>query len=86
MAITIRSPEADRLARELATATGESITEVVTNALRERLGRRRTVDRATRRKRLAALRAMRATLAGREPADLRSDDEILGYNEYGTFD
>ncbi len=86
MAITIRSPEADQLARELAAVTGESITEAVVNALRERLRRRRGVDRATRRKRLAALRAMRARLAGREPADPRSDDEILGYNEYGTFD
>jgi antitoxin VapB len=86
MAITIRSPEADRLARELASLNGESITEAVTNALRERLTRRRAVDRVTRRKRLAALRAMRAAAAGQQPADPRSDDEILGYNEFGTFD
>jgi antitoxin VapB len=86
MAITIDSPEADRLARELAALTGESITEAVINALRERLGRRRAVDRATRRKRLAALRALRKSTSGREPADRRSDDEILGYNQYGTFD
>jgi antitoxin VapB len=86
MAITISSPEVHQLARELAAVTGESVTEAVVNALRERLGRRRAVDRATRRKRLAALRALRRTLAGREPADPRSDDEILGYNEYGTFD
>ena len=86
MAITIRSSEADRLAHELAAVTGESITEAVTNALRERLERHRAVDEVTRQRRLAALQAMRAAVAGREVADRRSDDEILGYNEYGTFD
>jgi antitoxin VapB len=86
MAITIRSPEADRLARELAAVTGESVADAVTNALRERLERQRAVDRATRQRRLAALRAMRTAVAGQAVADHRSDDEILGYNEQGTFD
>lgn len=86
MAITIRSSEADRLAHELAAVTGESITEAVTKALRERLERHRAVDEITRQRRFAALQAMRAAVAGREVADRRSDDEILGYNEYGTFD
>ncbi len=39
MPLNIKNPEADRLARELAEKTGESIAEVVTNALRERLAR-----------------------------------------------
>lgn len=86
MAITIKSSEADRLAHELAAVTGESITDAVTNALRERLERQRAVDLATRQRRLAALQAMRATLAGQEVVDRRSDDEILGYDERGTFD
>lgn len=85
MAITIRSAETDRLARELPAITGESITDAVTKALRERLARQRAVDQTTRR-RLAALQAMRAALAGKEVADARSDDEITGYSEYGTFD
>jgi antitoxin VapB len=37
MALHIRSREAERLARELADATGESITTAVTAALKERL-------------------------------------------------
>jgi antitoxin VapB len=86
MAITIKSPEADRMARELAAVTGESITDAVTKALRERLERQRVVDQSTRQRRLAALQAMRAALAGQEVADPRSDDEIVGYNEYGIFD
>ena len=83
MAITIRSSEADRLAHELAAVTGESITDAVTNALRERLERHRAVDQKTRQRRIAALHAMRAALAGQEVVDGRSDDEILG--EHGIL-
>jgi len=35
--LSIKSDEADRLARELAAETGESLTEAVVIALRERL-------------------------------------------------
>jgi len=41
MALNIKHPEAERLARELAAATGENLTEAVVNALRERLMRQR---------------------------------------------
>jgi antitoxin VapB len=36
MALSIKTDEADRLARELAALTGETLTDAVTNALRER--------------------------------------------------
>ena len=39
MALSIKTEEADRLARELSRRTGETMTEAVTIALRERLGR-----------------------------------------------
>lgn len=39
MALHIRNPEAHRLAKELAQLTGETMTEAVTVALQERLGR-----------------------------------------------
>ena len=39
MALNIKHPDADRLARELAAKTGESLTDAVLNALRERLRR-----------------------------------------------
>ena len=39
MALSIKTEEADRLARTLAKLTGETITEAVTTALRERLAR-----------------------------------------------
>ena len=41
MALNIKSAETDRLARELAALTGESITEAVTRALEQRLENQR---------------------------------------------
>lgn len=46
MALSIKTDEADRLARELALLTGETLTDAVTNALRERLAREREVQKA----------------------------------------
>jgi antitoxin VapB len=42
MALSIKTAEADRLARVLARLTGETLTQAVTNALRERLSREQT--------------------------------------------
>ena len=41
MALNIKSAETDRLARELAALTGESLTEAVTRALEQRLDQQR---------------------------------------------
>jgi antitoxin VapB len=41
MALSIKTAEADELARTLARLTGESMTDAVTVALRERLARER---------------------------------------------
>jgi antitoxin VapB len=80
MAFSIKHPEADRLARELAARTGEGITEAVIIALRERLER-------TKRRTPAGLSG-RLLQIGRECAGLpeldeRSADEILGYGSDG---
>lgn len=41
MALSIKTEQADRLARELAALTGETMTEAVTRSLSERLERER---------------------------------------------
>jgi antitoxin VapB len=41
MALSIKDRETDELARKLASQTGETITEAIKNALRERLARER---------------------------------------------
>lgn len=80
MALSIKNDEADRLARELAAATGESLTDAIVVALRERLererGRRRmgTVDR---------LRRLASEVAELPVLDSRPADVIVGYDEHG---
>lgn len=41
MALSLKDPEADRLAREVAARTGETLTTAVVVALKERLARPR---------------------------------------------
>jgi antitoxin VapB len=81
MALNIKDEDADRLARELADETGESITTAVTVAVRERLERLRgAVPRERRRE---ALEAIAKRSAQRKVRDLRPTDEILGYGPDG---
>ena len=81
MALNIRNAEAERLAAELARRTGESKTEAVTKALRDRLAR---VRRERSRRRLAdELEAIAEHCAKLPVLDARSADEILGYDEHG---
>jgi antitoxin VapB len=81
VALSIKNDEADRRARELAGITGESLTEAVVQALRERLQRKRARETATP---LAErlLRIGRAC-AGHDLLDERAPDEVLGYDENG---
>ena len=50
MALSIKSEEADRLARELSRLTGESMTEAVTKSLEQRLEREKKARPKKRRK------------------------------------
>jgi antitoxin VapB len=81
MALSIKHPEADRLARELAAATGETLTETIINALRERLRREQGRLRPPRLR--DDIRAIRQRCAALPVKDHRSPDEILGYDEKG---
>lgn len=81
MAFSIKNPEADRLARELVAATGESLTDAVVGALRERLLRER--GRAKSVSVRDELRAARERCARLPVRDRRTPDEILGYDESG---
>ena len=81
MALSIKHPEADRLARELSNYTGEGITEVVLKALRERLQREKgRVRTPNLREELLAIGNRCAALPD---LDTRGPDEILGYDEHG---
>ena len=80
MALSIKSDEADRLARELAAETGETLTEAVETALRERLDRQHASHEASMKTRLKRLAADVAALP---VADRRTPEEIIGYGDAG---
>jgi antitoxin VapB len=81
MALSIKDPEADRLARALAARAGETLTEAVVVALWEQLARGTGRTRAIPlREELAAIRRRCAALP---VLDNRPADEILGYDERG---
>jgi antitoxin VapB len=81
MALSIKDDETDRLARALAAATGESLTEAIRRALEERLARE------TRRQQAyplaARVRRVQERLREYPVLDGRTDDELLGYDEHG---
>lgn len=80
MALSIKNDEADRLARELAELTGETLTEAVVESLRERLVRKRAVR--DNRPLAEQLMEIGRRFASRPRLDDRNPDEIL-YDEHG---
>jgi antitoxin VapB len=82
MPISIKAPEADRLARALAAVTGETITEAVIVAMRERLAREERKQQNSDAL-LEEIRAISHHCASLPVLDTRTDDEILGYDENG---
>lgn len=87
MALTIENPEIDRLARELAAKTGESVENAVLRALREQMARQPkfeptkfpTNDGSV----IRAFEELRQRFEKLPVLDDRSADEILGYDESG---
>lgn len=81
MALSIRNAETEKLASAVAAMTGETKTEAVTKALKERL---ENLKRRRSRKRLAdELDEIARHCASLPAQDKRSDDEIMGYDEKG---
>jgi antitoxin VapB len=83
MALSIRDPETDRLARELAALTGESMTKAIRVSLEERIARERRQRKADIENRRAAINAIVERFSKLPILDDRSEDEILGYDEHG---
>lgn len=83
MALSIKDRDADRLARELAKETGETITQAVTVALRERLSRLRRRHHHRGRRLADELDEIAKRCARLPVLDPRPAQEILGYDERG---
>ena len=82
MPLSIKAPEADRLARQLAAVTGETITDAVIVAMRERLEREERKREETQAL-IADLMAIASHCASLPVLDDRSEDEIMGWDENG---
>ena len=78
MALSIKTKEADTLARELSRLTGESMTEAVTIALRERLARRRAQADESMIERVTAFTESIAHRYDRRPVTKAEWDELSG--------
>ncbi|HWQ23277.1 MAG TPA: type II toxin-antitoxin system VapB family antitoxin [Gaiellaceae bacterium] len=89
MALNIKNAEAERLASELASLTGETKTQAIAVALRERLERLRAAE--SREDRAARIRrVLEEEIWPLVPADVRGKpltkaerEEILGYGPEG---
>jgi antitoxin VapB len=82
MPLSIKHAEADKLARELAERTGESITQAVITALRERLVREQRRDEAID-SLVDEVMDIGRHCAALPLLDARSPNEIIGYDEHG---
>jgi antitoxin VapB len=81
MPLSIKSLETERLVREIAAKTGESLTGAIQTALEERLER---LNREQRSRNLMSQLEEILHRVDRLPVlDSRTPDEILGYDEHG---
>ena len=82
MPLSIKDPEADRLARAVAQRTGETLTQAVVNALRERLAREQRKEQAIE-SLVEDVMEIGRHCAALPLLDVRSADAIIGYDENG---
>jgi antitoxin VapB len=85
MALSLKDPETDRLAREVARLTGESLTEAVRKSLAERLERERLRRGRPARGLAEELNEIALHCAALPDLDTRTPDEIIGYDENGLW-
>lgn len=80
MSLEIRSEKVERLAQQLATATGEDVETAVERAIEERLSRQ---PRPLSVKQRVALKSLFERMAQLPVLDARPADEIIGYGPDG---
>lgn len=81
MALSIKDPTTEKLARDLASIAGETITAATRQALAERLARIK--GSSLNRELLDDLAAIRRRWAQLQTLDSRSDEDIIGYDDAG---
>ncbi len=84
MAINIKSPEAEKLVRELAELTGESITDAIQIAVRERLTRERLRKLGAVERSWARVQRIQERVAGGVAPSDATAESIVAYNDRGV--
>jgi antitoxin VapB len=83
MALSIKNAEVETLARELASRRKISVTEAIRQSLNREVARERMVERPDRGRLEAELIAIAKSAAALPLLNDMTDDEILGYDEFG---
>jgi len=81
--LNIKDPEVRALAVELAERTGQTLTQAVKEALRDRLARERAA-KSDRHRLIARVLELGRRASSRPVLDPRSPEQILGYDEFGV--
>lgn len=84
MAISIRNKKVEELAREIARQKNISMTQAIIESLEKEKKRSRRVP-GPEAARLAEIKGIGRRCAALPDIDPRPADDILGYNEKGTF-
>jgi antitoxin VapB len=82
MALSIRNPKAEQLAREVAAASGETLTQAIIHALEERLqrlrGRKKILDP------VEEIMKISKRCSQLPDQDSRTAEDIMGYDQHGV--
>jgi antitoxin VapB len=82
MALSIRNPQAEKLAKEIIALDGGNVTQVIINALQDQLERlRRRTAHVDIEKEIMNISRRCSSIPD---IDKRDPDEILGYNSNGV--
>lgn len=82
MAISIRNPKAEELAREVAAESGENLTQAIIHALEERLERLK--GRKTAEDLAEEIMKISERCSALPQLDDRTPEDILGYDHKGV--
>jgi antitoxin VapB len=85
MALSLKDPDTDRLAREVAQLTGESLTEAIRRSLAERLERELVRRGRPRGGLVAQLDALARDCAALPDHGATATSEAIGYDEHGVW-
>jgi antitoxin VapB len=83
MALSIRNPDTEKMARQVSRLTGETLTEAIGKSLEERLVRLKRYRGSGREAIRKDIDEILARVDALPDLDTRTPDEIIGYDENG---